>query len=265
MKIANSYHSVKHFVSDTLTFGSAVNFRNLYGRSSDGVITIKSRVGKLAFRPGSSDLYVLREIFARREYDLSKYPQFSRVMKAYRQLIDAGRTPIIIDAGANIGASAIWFSRSFPEATVIAVEPEKDNVSLCRRNCEGYPNIIIREAAIGAEPGRAAVHASAANENGWASQTSRDAGGSVDVVSIAELIDNERDHQALFLVKVDVEGFEADLFSANLGWLSEVTVLIIELHDWMLPGRYSSRPFLKALGTMDAEILISGDNLILIR
>ncbi len=39
-----------------------------------------------------------------------------------------------------------------------------------------------------------------------------------------------------WIVKVDIEGGEADLFAANTEWVDAVPVIIIELHDWMLEG-----------------------------
>jgi hypothetical protein len=69
----------------------------------------------------------------------------------------------------------------------------------------------------------------------------------------------------LFIIKIDIEGFEKDLFSSETSWLSEATVVIIELHDWMLPGQYNSLPFQKAMLPVNSEVLISGENLIFVR
>jgi len=68
-----------------------------------------------------------------------------------------------------------------------------------------------------------------------------------------------------FIAKIDIEGFESDLFSANVEWLNDVSMVIIEPHDWMLPGKKTSRSFQAAMGRHDFEIFISGENLIYIR
>jgi hypothetical protein len=67
------------------------------------------------------------------------------------------------------------------------------------------------------------------------------------------------------LVKIDIEGFESDLFTANTDWLAHVSVVMIEPRDWMLPGQYSSLPFQRALAQRSFELLISGENLFYIR
>ena len=35
------------------------------------------------------------------------------------------------------------------------------------------------------------------------------------------------------LIKIDIEGFEENLFSKNFEWIDE-KIIIIELHDWIL-------------------------------
>jgi hypothetical protein len=56
-----------------------------------------------------------------------------------------------------------------------------------------------------------------------------------------------------------------DLFSANLDWLDEVTVTIIEPHDWRFPGRGTSRKFQQAFGIRPFELYLKGENIIYVR
>jgi hypothetical protein len=44
-----------------------------------------------------------------------------------------------------------------------------------------------------------------------------------------------------------------------------VSVLMIEPHDWMLPGQYSSAGFQRAVAQERFEMLISGENLFFVR
>ena len=66
-------------------------------------------------------------------------------------------------------------------------------------------------------------------------------------------------------MKVDIEGFEADLFQGDLGWLDTAEVVIIEPHDWMMPGAGTSRNFQKAMLDRDFEMVISGENLVYLK
>lgn len=65
---------------------------------------------------------------------------------------DSGLRPLIIDAGANIGASPIYFLSRYPDALVVAIEPERNNCALLRSNCEGL-DVRVIEAAICNQPG----------------------------------------------------------------------------------------------------------------
>ncbi len=249
-------------IQDALHLGSLFPARHLaaafgarhYHAKVRGAIDVK-------IRTRNSDAKVVRQVFVAKDYDLHRYAQFDAIQKAYRSIIDSGKTPLIIDAGANIGASTVWFARQYPKAQVIAIEPEPANAALCRENISHCPNARLVQAAVGGEPGRVALSGSC---DAWAFQTKRQEAGTVDLVTICDLIASVPDAQA-FIVKIDIEGFEADLFSANLDWLDTVDVVIIEPHDWMLPGQGSSRTMQVAMAARPFEVLLSGENLIYVR
>jgi hypothetical protein len=113
--------------------------------------------GVVSFRPGSSDAQTITDIFANKAYDLSGWSQFQVVMASYHAALATGRTPVIIDAGANVGAGSIWFARQFPRAVIIAVEPDSENAEICRLNTCNLANVEVVEAAIGSETGLVAL------------------------------------------------------------------------------------------------------------
>ncbi len=226
------------------------------------VSTIK-RETKVYIRIGTSDSLAFLEVFQEKTYDLSSFPQFSRVLQVYQRTVDAGQIPIIIDAGANVGAASIWFSRQFPLARVLAVEPDASNAEICRLNTRTLPNVEVIEAAIGSEEGRVLL-TNPANQ-AWMVQTRRSEDGNIPIVTIPALIRNQERPVKLFLVKIDIEGFESDLFAQNVEWVDDAEVIIIEPHDWLFPGRETSRNFQTLLAERRFELLIRGYNLIYVR
>ena len=224
--------------------------------------TIK-RFGTIQLRPKSSDALVFAQVFRRKEYDLSPYGQHVRVTAAYQHIIEKGKTPIILDAGANIGAATIWFARLFPEAQVFAIEPDPENAELCRANTRGVANVTVIEAAIGSV--RGTVTLSNPHGQSWAVQTERSNRGNIEIVTIPHLLSRVQRPAQVFLAKIDIEGFEDDLFAQNTEWLDEVEVVIIEPHDWLFAGRGTSASFQKEISRRDFEVLISGENLIYCR
>jgi FkbM family methyltransferase len=55
---------------------------------------------------------------------------------------------VIIDAGANIGVFSIMMAKQYPQAKVIAIEPDAENLALLSENCQFYPNIEILPTAL---------------------------------------------------------------------------------------------------------------------
>jgi len=249
-------------IQDVAHFGPRVLARHLGRLRQDRMTTVPvPNVGHFHIRAGESDMAAVRQTFIERQYDLSFPPQLrDRIQRRYNEIVASDRTPIIVDAGANIGTAAVWFARKFPEAAIGAVEPEPGNFSVLQRNTEHYHNIVPIEAAIGGSPGHVAV---APVDLGWSTRTERMSEG-VQVITIDQVCEKTAGDE-LFLVKIDVEGFESDLFSGDRRWIEKAYAIFIEPHDWMLPGEMTSRSFQEALGNHPFEIFIRGENLLYAR
>ena len=211
-------------------------------------------------RRGTSDLEVVRQIYRDEQYWIPQDAQVARLKRFEADILDRGKVPVIIDAGANIGAAALWFAREWPRARVVAVEPDPANAALARENCAGRENVWLVEAAIGGEPGFVSVDSEV---EAYAVTTERAASG-CRVVTVQDCVD-EVDGGELFGVKIDIEGFEDDLFSANTDWLDQVKLVYIEPHDHMFADRATSRNFQAEMGRRDFDVLIRGENLIYVR
>jgi FkbM family methyltransferase len=173
--------------------------------------------------------------------------------------LEAGRIPIIVDAGANIGAASLWFCAAFPESAVIAIEPEPRNAAVLWKNAGVCSRIRVLQAAIGSRTGYVTV----SDNTGSGVQTARSENG-IPIITMQEAFGSIA-NGVPFIAKIDIEGFENDLFSSNLDWLEEVKVVFIEPHDWMLPESRTSRAFQRAMGERDFDILLRGDSLVYVR
>ena len=65
-----------------------------------------------------------------------------------------------------------------------------------------------------------------------------------------------------YIAKIDIEGFEKDLFSKNTDWITLFPIIIIELHDWLMPREGSSNNFLRSIAQHDRDFLPFGENII---
>lgn len=249
-------------LADARVFGAGVLIRHYKKLTNNSVMPVKIQgVGPVHIRAGESDIATLRQVFIGGEYDLS-HPEHlkNRVLARYREILAQGSTPIIADIGANIGSASLWFKQQFPEAAVVAVEPDPDNAAVLKRNLAERPLVTVVEAAIGATAGFVALEN---RSSGWAVQTKRAEAG-IPIVTVDDVLAQVPDGTP-FIVKIDIEGFESDLFKANLDWIARTYVVMIEPHDWMLPGQMTSRAFQQAMAAHPFELFIRGENILYVR
>ena len=214
-------------------------------------------------RGSQADLGVFEQIFVAQDYSLGRLRRGRELVQRYEAMLASGKTPIIVDAGANIGASVVYWGIHFPKAQILAIEPDKANFALLRKNTQGL-NVILYEAAIGSIEGSASL--SDPGEGEWGYRTARDDAGGLPILSMNSLLAGGiAANAAPFIAKIDIEGAEADLFAASTDWVQNFDLLIIELHDWMLPGQGTSRNFLKCIATLDRDFLHIGENIFSIR
>jgi FkbM family methyltransferase len=236
------------------------HFQGLITRVKTKLKLIKLQEADLYYRPDSAgDNGVIVQIFWNADYDLGQFAMTSCLMRYRESIQDAGRQPLIIDAGANIGVSAVYFSMTYAESRIVAIEPERENLKLLAMNCAGR-NIDIRAGAVSSADGSLFL-SSPAEGSDWSFRAGSQGEYEVEAITIDGLLaDHGADKFTPFICKIDIEGGEADLFSKNYQWIDSFPLVIIELHDEMLPGQGNARNFLKALTEFDFDFMFRGEN-----
>lgn len=247
---------------DLLKLGLPYQARHLHRRDDSEFRVRVKDVGEMVLRPRTADPAVVSQVFSWLQYDLTQFPQYARIRQAYQDILARGRRPLILDLGANNGASARWFTREYPLAHIVAVEPDPDNARICRLNTVGYPVEVIT-AAIGGTPGQ--VELDTADMGSVSYVTTRSDEGCVPVVTVNQILADRKPEHELFIVKIDIEGFEEDLFSTDTEWVEEACVVLVEPHDWKFPDRETSRPLQQTMGRLPFHVLLSGENLVYVR
>jgi FkbM family methyltransferase len=177
-------------------------------------------------RIGTSDVPTYEQIFINRDYDF-------KVRHSPK---------IIIDAGANIGLAAIFFASKFPDAKIIAIEPENSNFDMLKLNTRFYDNIIPVQAALWnnnedielVDPGLGywgfMTQDEDVNTPGLGQKRHR-----IKAVTVTELM-KEQHIDFIDIFKIDIEGAEREVFQDSGQWLGKVDTIIAELHERMKPG-----------------------------
>jgi len=177
----------------------------------------------------------------------------------YLPLTDIDHPSVIVDLGANAGFSSVYFLNRFPEASVIAVEPDSRNVEVCRRNLAGYGGRarLIYGAVWSRMTTLALVTGSYRDGREWATQVT-DAGDSgtpaIPAYDMPYLIAQAPDRH-IDILKIDIERSELELFGvAPANWLDSVGNIAIELHD-----QECEAVFFKALEPFTFSAVKSGE------
>jgi len=174
----------------------------------------------------ASDLHIVYMVLTREEYaPMANY-------------LDGAGGIVFFDLGANIGAASRYFLETFPTATVIAVEPDSENIAMCHRNLDPYGDRVrIIQAAVWSQNTRLIFEETETGVEAGVQVreplVGEDLSASVAAIDIPTLLSEARVSPGVQVaMKIDVEGSEQEIFGAsNLDWLDEVSCIAIELHD----------------------------------
>jgi len=153
--------------------------------------------------------------------------------------IELSDPSVIIDAGANIGASAIYFSRKYPHAKIFAIEPEQENYDILLKNTNKFKNIIPVKAALWGQKETRVIQDRLTGPWGHTvSETNnktRSTGQEVGCITISSLLNDHNLHH-IDLLKMDIEGGEKNVLENSDDWIGKVNVISAELHDRICMG-----------------------------
>lgn len=191
-------------------------------------------------RPRTSDLKVAAAMLGGHGLDFSK---------------KLGIDPkFILDAGANIGMSTLFFAQNFPNAKIIAVDADPANFAILKMNTMRYNNVFLENVGVWDKETKLKI--SVEEGESWATRVDEVDGEVWDInaVTIESLITKHK-IPGFDLVKVDVEGAESKVFhpskSNNLEWMQHVKVFSVEIHDTI--HKDASATVSKAITALEKE------------
>lgn len=145
-------------------------------------------------------------------------------------------TPTIIDAGAHIGTSALYFHKQYPKAKIVCIEPNPRNLEFLKKNLSDNDVTtvtIIPKALVGKDAKdhiTLYVHPrwgvfSSLQQKGW-SQDQEMTPVMVETIKLSEIITAPVD-----ILKIDIEGAEEDVLHEAKDSLRFVSHLLLEYHE----------------------------------
>lgn len=198
-------------------------------------LTLGNAQREFHFRKGTVDEGVVVQALQTSAFDLGRLRRGAELDALYERLVAAGKAPLIVDASANIGAGAVFFNYKFPQARVIALEPEAARFQLLTANVAGLPVECVQAAVAATGSADAAAPCATIND-----------------------IYEKTPDAAPFIVKLDLEA--CDLFAANTEWVERTPVIIAALSDHLIPGTAASRAFVERAAGWNRDFVYLHDN-----
>jgi len=217
---------------------------------------------KLKYKGGKDfQLKKLRDRFSIRDnpYD---FATFEEVLLREEYAVKLDFTPAtIVDAGANIGLTSLFFTNRYPNAKIISLEPDTDNFNLLKTNTASYKNITPVKCGLWDRDVFLEIIDEGNGNNAFTvKETGATTAGAIKAISIPAIM-REQNWQRIDILKMDIEGSEKKVFEKGYEeWLPKIKVLIVELHDRMVQG--SSSAVFKAVNQYDFSMDIKGENLV---
>ena len=151
------------------------------------------------------------------------------IEEAYKDLAITGSN--IIDIGANIGDSSIYFALNGAKS-VVAIEPQIKSYSSLLSNIEmnGLKGTIMPiRAGVGSRHEISVVNSSESNPSGGTSLNKKRGEEALEMIDIHYIVENFLSD--LNLLKIDCEGCEYDFFhNASIGDLRSFNRIMVEYH-----------------------------------
>jgi FkbM family methyltransferase len=193
-------------------------------RAADQEMTLELGPLRVRLRPSQGELYLYKEVCCDRVYE--RHPDF---------LPRPGWT--VVDLGANIGLYSLRVALGCPATRVLALEPNPDPFGRLRQNLIAN-GLTGRVRALRLAAG---LHSGAAVFDPGPSSTLGHLVGPpaawpedrnllrVQQVTLAELVTRER-LERIHLLKLDVEGAEADVLAGAAPVLDRIERIVLEVH-----------------------------------
>lgn len=226
-KVFSNYQRYKFVAADNRT-GEILKYLALGKFGSERLMRFRFGQRDIVVRTGSPDLGVAIS---------SLGDEFRSLESAYPREAEG----LILDVGGYIGTAALALARMYPKATIVTVEPSSANFEILTKNVSGHKNIHAENAALVARDAGKPIDLRNRGTGQWGFtvvESARDRQAvpfeSVRTISVADIL-SRYGFGEIMILKMDIEGGEYDFFQDG-EWLSRTKILIVELHERIVPG-----------------------------
>lgn len=190
------------------------------------IVRINASKTKLKIRKSpSSDLMVFQQVYRGQEYQ--------EVVNLFRQYFNK-EAECIIDAGANVGYTSVFFNSVFKGVKYLVIEPSTENCNLIRDNFN-FNNIPLNlyQGGLWNKNTYLKIVRDFRDQLDWAIRVEESSEKTdLKAFTVSHLIE-ESGVDYIDIFKMDIEGAEKQVFdtSMDLSFLNKVRCISVEIHD----------------------------------
>ena len=138
--------------------------------------------------------------------------------------------PLIIDCGANMGVSILYFARTYPSAKIIAFEPEKEIFDVLQKNTYSYTlrNVELHNKAVWNSETELEFTTDHGMGGSVTNMYSNQTAVKVQAIRLADYL-----QQRVDFLKLDIEGAEYPVLKDCEPFLKNVKHIFVEYHSFI--------------------------------
>ena len=180
---------------------------------------------KISLRRRTSDISIFKYILLNREYET-----FVTQTKDVRY---------IIDAGANIGCSTLYFKKKFPFSTIVSIEPEAENFRCLAKNIQlnKFTAIHPLNKGLWVDDSPLKIGRNFGDKREWSFTVEPVRESPIYGITIPAIM-QEYSMPRIDILKIDIEGAERFIFETNIlkSFLHKVRYIVMEIHKNQFSG-----------------------------
>ena len=163
-------------------------------------------------------------------FGLAFYDTYNEIFeKKIYEFNTTSSSPVIIDCGANMGVSVLYFSKRFPNAKIIAFEPDQTVLPYLEKNItsQNLNNVEVYKKGVWTEETKISFY----TDNGLGGRIGIEYHNQepikIETVRLKDFLD-----QPIAMLKIDIEGAEFEVLKDCEELLHNVKHIFLEYHSF---------------------------------
>lgn len=244
----NFVRKIANFIRDYRIIGIDAFKLEFYPILGKRKVTVKLNGYRypISLRCNMADYITYSQVFLKKDYEFD--------------ILNTLNPSVIIDCGANIGLTSVYYRNKYPGVHLISIEPEDNNYQMLIENMKYYENVLCLKNGVWNKKCNLNIVDKSVLDNSFVVCEFPGSLG-IQAVTIGDIV-KDYNLDKIDILKIDIEGSEKRIFSGGYEtWLPLVKVLIIELHDRFVPG--CAKAVFDALVSYKYKMYIKGESVCL--